>query len=135
MQYVFSCCVPESSSHILTSDIQQTYRSNHEPSGRLKGCKKSTENSNTVIQKSGGGCLREVPTLVTKLRNFWCFGWVVAYRRCLLTRGGHTWRFDCIAPILSSYNAPKRLTRVFSVSNRVFFLFVGFRFSGDILFK
>ena len=24
--YVFSCCVPKSSSHILTSDIQQTYR-------------------------------------------------------------------------------------------------------------
>ena len=50
-------------------------------------------------------------------------------------RGGHTWRFDCITPILSSYNAPKRLTRVFSVSNHVFFLFVGLRFSGDILFK
>ena len=40
MQYVFSCCVPKSSLHILTSDIQQTYRSNHEPSGRLKECKK-----------------------------------------------------------------------------------------------
>ena len=52
----------------------------------------------------------------------------------MLTRGGHTWRLDCLAPILLSCNAPKRLV-FFSVSNHVFFLFVGFRFSGDILFK
>ena len=50
-------------------------------------------------------------------------------------RGGRTWRLDCLAPMLSRCNAPKRLTRVFSVSYHVFFLSVGFRFSGDILFK
>ena len=88
MQYVFSCCVPKSSSHILNSDIQQTYRSNHEPSGRLKECKKSMENANTVIQKSGDCCLQEVRTLVVKLGNFWCFGWLVAYRRCLMQQIG-----------------------------------------------
>ena len=33
------------------------------------------------------------------LENVWCFGLAVAYGRRSLTRGGRTWRFDCILDI------------------------------------
>ena len=44
---------------------------------------------------TGGGCLREAPSIVIKLENFLYFGKVVAYERWSLTRGGRKRRFDC----------------------------------------
>ena len=42
-----------------------------------------------------GGRLREVPSIVISLENFWYFGKVVANERWSLTRGGRKGRFDC----------------------------------------
>ena len=44
----------------------------------------------------GGGSLLEVPTVRLWLGKFLCFGSAVAHERWSLTRGGRTWRFDCI---------------------------------------
>ena len=49
---------------------------------------------------TGGGHLLEVPTVRLQMGKFWCFGLVVAYGRWSLTRGGHTWRFDCTTIII-----------------------------------
>ena len=38
-----------------------------------------------------GGCIWEVPTRGLWLGKIWCFRSVIAYGRCSLARGGHTW--------------------------------------------
>ena len=63
---------------------------------------KTIENHETFRPKkwlrslTEGGHLPVVPTVRLWLEKFWCFGWVVTYGRWSLTRGGCTWRFNCI---------------------------------------
>ena len=53
----------------------------HQPSsGRLRKVK-DKEKFQTFSSKSGRGRLQEVPNIVICLRNFWCFGKLVAEER------------------------------------------------------
>ena len=51
---------------------------------------------------TGGGHLLEVLTVRLWLGKFGCFWLGVAYGRWSLTRGGRTWRFDCMLKLTSS---------------------------------
>ena len=51
---------------------------------------------------TGGGHLLEVLTLRLWLGKFGCFRLGVTYGRWSLTRGGRTWRFDCMLKLTSS---------------------------------
>ena len=49
--------------------------------------------------------------------KFWHFGLVVAYRRWLLLRSGHTWKFDCIKQLHSVFVISKIKSRLIEISS------------------
>ena len=79
---------------------QRTERSENASSGRLQGVKNNAKSSTVRPKRSRsltwGGRSLEVPTLRLWLGKFRCFGLAVVYGRWSLTKGGRTWRFDCI---------------------------------------
>lgn len=57
---------------------------------------RTMKNFKTPSPKSGHGHLQELQIIGLSLGKFWYFGCSVFYMGQLLTRGGHSWRFDCI---------------------------------------